>query len=69
MKKWVLENKLPVAGAIAGAMAGFLYWYFVGCNSGTCLITSKWLNSTLYGGLMGTLLFSSFKKEKNGNNA
>ncbi len=43
-------------GATLGAMAGWLYWHEVGCASGTCAITSKPLNSTLYGMVMGALL-------------
>lgn len=66
MKSWVLKNKWIIAGVIAGAAGGFFYWQQVGCNSGTCMITSKWHNSTAYGALMGGLLFSIFKKEKNG---
>lgn len=64
MKKWVNINALYIVGAIVGAVAGFLYWNFVGCSSGTCIITSKPVNSTLYGALLGALLFGSFKKEK-----
>lgn len=63
MIHWIKNNKLLLAGIMLGAMAGFLYWKLVGCNSGTCLITSKWHNSTAYGALMGGLLFSIFKKE------
>ena len=48
MKKWLLNNKLTVIGAILGAIGGFLYYYFVGCASGTCGITSSPVNSTLY---------------------
>ena len=51
-----------VFGFILGATGGYLYYYFIGCASGTCLITSRPLNSTAYGGLMGALLFDSFKK-------
>ena len=47
-------------GVIVGAIAGYAYYHFVGCASGTCAITSKPLNSTLYGGLMGGLLFNMF---------
>ncbi|HRG18457.1 MAG TPA: DUF6132 family protein [Flavobacterium lutivivi] len=47
-------------GAIIGAIAGYAYYHFVGCASGTCAITSKPLNSTLYGSLMGGLLFNMF---------
>lgn len=63
MKKWMKNNWLYVAGAIAGALAGFFYWQQIGCSSGTCAITSKPLNSTLYFALMGALLFGMFKKE------
>lgn len=51
-------------GVAIGAVAGWCYWYFVGCASGTCPITSKPINSSLYGALMGYLLFSMFKTNK-----
>lgn len=54
---------LTIGGIIIGAIGGYLYYHFVGCNSGTCAITSKPLNSTIYGALMGGLLFNLFKKE------
>ena len=63
MKNWFINNKLYLAGAIVGAVAGYLYWQQIGCVSGTCMITSKPVNSTLYGALMGTLFFGMFKKE------
>jgi len=63
MKKWFSKNKLYVIGAFAGAIAGYFYWQQVGCASGTCMITSKPVNSTLYGAMMGALLLSMFKKE------
>ena len=50
-------------GIIIGAIGGYLYYHFVGCSSGTCAITSKPLNSTLYGSLMGGLVFNMFVKE------
>jgi hypothetical protein len=49
-------------GIILGAISGYLYYHFVGCASGSCAITSKPVNSTLYGGLMGGLLFNLFVK-------
>ena len=64
MKKWLNRNKLYLAGALVGAIAGYLYWHEIGCSSGTCRITSKPVNSTIYGALMGTLLFGIFKKEQ-----
>lgn len=65
MKKWFSKYKIVIAGAALGALLGFLYWNFVGCSSGSCMITSKPVNSTLYGALIGGLLFSSlFEKTK-----
>lgn len=65
MKKWVSTKKTLIAGVIIGSLLGFLHWYFVGCSSGSCMITSKPLNSTLYGALVGGVLGSViFEKEK-----
>lgn len=47
-----------IAGIIVGALAGFSYWYYVGCYTGTCPITSNWHISSVYGGVMGGLLGS-----------
>ena len=57
------KHALLIAGILSGAIGGYLYYHFVGCASGTCAITSKPVNSTLYGALMGGLLFSIFKKQ------
>jgi hypothetical protein len=57
------KYKRDLIGIILGAIAGFLYWKFVGCSSGTCMITSKPINSTLYGALMGILVVGIFKKK------
>ena len=53
---------ITVIGIVLGAIAGYLYYANIGCSSGTCAITSKPLNSTLYGSLMGGLLFNIFTK-------
>jgi len=65
---FILENKLTIIGVIAGAIGGYLYYHFVGCESGTCAITSKPLNSSLYGAMMGGLFINMFKKEKTNKN-
>ena len=65
MKKSVV---LTLIGVATGGVAGYLYWKFVGCASGACAITSKPLNSSLYGMLMGGLLFSNFNLKKPKNN-
>lgn len=58
------KYKRDLTGITFGAVAGFLYWKFVGCSSGTCMITSKPINSTLYGAVMGFLVAGIFKKQK-----
>jgi ABC-type branched-subunit amino acid transport system permease subunit len=58
----MFQNRAYVIGAVIGGLAGFLYWKYVGCPTGTCAISSKPLNSTLYFALMGAVLFGSFRK-------
>ena len=53
---------ITVIGVVIGAIAGYVYYFYIGCASGTCAITSKPLNSTLYGAVMGGLLFNIFIK-------
>ena len=63
MKNWILKNKLYGIGAVIGAIAGFIYWKYVGCLTGTCAITSNPIRSTIYFAVLGALLFSLFRKE------
>jgi hypothetical protein len=50
---------LPI---VLGALGGFLYYNFIGCN-GSCTITGSPVNSTLYGSLIG-LVLTDWKKIK-----
>lgn len=63
IKNFFKKHRLTIIGIAVGAIGGYLYYHFIGCNSGSCAITSRPLNSTLYGALMGGLIFSIFKKE------
>jgi len=45
-----------LGGILLGALGGYAYWYFIGCNTGSCPITSIWYHSTAYGAFMGGLL-------------
>ncbi|MBN8703809.1 MAG: hypothetical protein J0M08_12145 [Bacteroidetes bacterium] len=65
--KSIIKYKYTLVGLFIGAVAGYLYYYFVGCSSGSCSITSSPINSTVYGAIMGVLAISSFKKETNKN--
>lgn len=64
MKEFITQYKLSIAGVMIGAILGYAYYYFIGCATGSCAITSKPVNSTLYGSVMGYLLFSFFEKSK-----
>ncbi len=64
MKSWIINNRLYFIGAFIGALAGFLYWKYVGCLTGTCSITSNPIRSTIYFSIVGALLFSLFKKKE-----
>ena len=62
MKNWIINNKLYFIGTFIGGLAGFLYWKYVGCLTGTCAITSNPYRSTMYGAVMGSLILSLFNK-------
>jgi phage shock protein E len=59
----LLSHKLLIIGIGLGALSGYFYYHFVGCASGACAITSRPLNSTVYGALMGGLISDMFKSK------
>lgn len=56
------KQQLAFLGIFLGGLFGFTYHYFIGCETGTCVNTSKPINSLVYGMVMGYLFFSMFKK-------
>lgn len=64
IKEFISSQLLGIVGAIVGAVGGYVYWLKVGCADGTCAITSSPFNSTIYGLIMGYLIFSMFKSKK-----
>lgn len=71
MKEFLRKHRLDLVFALAGGIGGFLYWKFIGCLSGTCVIKSVWYLTTLYGmalgwvmGSLGRDLVMSFRKQK-----
>lgn len=50
---------------LAGALLGYAYYYFIGCSSGSCPITSNPYISTFYGALIGFILVFPTKKKEN----
>jgi hypothetical protein len=57
LKTWAFWR--PFLSLGIGGLAGFAYYYFVGCASGTCGITSSPYMSTIWGAAMGYFLVSS----------
>ena len=51
-KKILLNVMLPI---VIGAGGGFAYYYFIGCSSGSCPITSNPYISTVYGAIIGVV--------------
>ncbi|NMC38268.1 MAG: hypothetical protein GYA41_08095 [Bacteroidales bacterium] len=71
MKEFIRKNLFVIIFSAAGALGGFLYWRYIGCLSGTCVIKSVWYMSTLYGTALGWIggsllndLVLNFKKVK-----
>ncbi len=56
MKKYLFKYKIYLISTLLGAILGYLYWYKIGCSTGTCPITSVWYNTSLYGALLGYLI-------------
>lgn len=60
--------KIILLGAVVGGLCGYAYYFFVGCKTGTCNITSSPVNSSVYGVFMGgltlDLIRDLFKKKK-----
>ncbi|MCU0445587.1 MAG: DUF6132 family protein [Microscillaceae bacterium] len=64
MKLLFLAKFRGLISIIAGAIAGYAYWYYVGCSNGTCPISSVWYISTAYGALLGYTLTELAKTTK-----
>lgn len=43
-------------GSLTGGLTGYLYYYFIGCYNGACLIKSDPVLMTVYGAVLGSLI-------------
>ena len=58
LKNWLI----PLLFTVGGALVGLAYYYFVGCTTGSCAITSSPVNTMVYMGVVGFLLSRLFGK-------
>jgi len=67
---FIRKHLFVIITTFVGGILGFLYWRFIGCESGTCPIKSVWYMSTGYGivlgYLVGDLLLGIYRKRKEG---
>ena len=56
-----LKMSLPI---FAGAVIGYAYYYFIGCTTGSCPLTSNPYVSTLYGSAVGLIMALPSRKKK-----
>jgi hypothetical protein len=45
-----------IIGAVVGGVVGYLYYRFIGCRSGACIITGNPYISTIYWAVLGGLI-------------
>lgn len=62
--KLLWKSTLRAVPVLLGAFAGYAYYHFIGCVSGSCPITSNPWSSTGYGALIGFLL-APWQNKKN----
>ena len=60
--KMAFRNQISrvLIGALFGAVLGILYWEFIGCNGGSCPLTSSPTKSIVVFTIMG--MWFNFKK-------
>lgn len=60
--KMALRNQISrvFIGAVFGALLGILYWEFIGCNGGSCPLTSSPTKSIVVFTIMG--MWFNFRK-------
>jgi len=58
-----INLKRLLIGVVLGAFGGFAYYYFIGCSSGSCPITSNPYLMIIWGVFFGAVIFFKQNKE------
>lgn len=53
IQNFIKQHGIVISLAVIGGIAGYAYWYFIGCTSGTCALKSAWYYNTGFGMLSG----------------
>lgn len=64
MSTFLKKNLFGLIGLAAGAIGGYAYYYFIGCKTGSCPLTSNPYISVIFGAVIGYLLLDMFKKKE-----
>ncbi len=63
MKDKLKKYRIYILGIVLGTIGGYLYYHFIGCNSGTCPIISNPYRMMIYGAIIGFLAADILKKK------
>ncbi len=53
-----------LTGSLIGGLSGYLYYYFIGCYNGACLIKSDPVLMTVYGAVLFSLILELFHEAR-----
>ena len=63
IRNTIIKHWITISLIIMGAILGYLYWFFIGCTSGTCPLKSIWYYNVLVGSVLGYLIGSSIQEK------
>lgn len=63
-RKMAFYKRPDLIGAVLGAIGGYIYYIEIGCNSGTCPLTSNPWFTVAWGAVLGYLVGDLFAKKK-----
>ncbi len=63
LQNWISKNKVTIITTFVAAVIGWLYWYFIGCATGVCAITSTWYKTMLFFSIIGLLIGNHMNKD------